>query len=116
MMDDSEISFKERLNMEIAYHGFSKIEFAEKAGISLGTLNMYLYRDSIPSADIAVKIAKELNTTVEFLMTGKTYNKKHEFNLEKNELYTIIENFTVKELLYFLDIARAYKNAVKEKN
>ena len=63
-------SFKDRLIEEIEYHGISKTDFAEKVGISLGTLNMYLYRNSIPSADIAVKLAKVLNTTVEYLVTG----------------------------------------------
>ena len=64
-------SFKDRLIEEIEYHGISKTDFAEKVGISLGTLNMYLYRNSIPSADIAVKLAKVLNTTVEYLVTGE---------------------------------------------
>ena len=112
-MDCSDVSFKERLNMEITYHGFSKKEFAEKAGISIGTLNMYLYRDSIPAADVAVRIAEILNVTVEFLITGKSNSSKTKFSQQKNEIYTIVESFNDKQLLYFLDIARAYKNSTE---
>ena len=53
----------------------SNKEFAGKLGISINTLNMYLYRDSIPSADIAVKMAKVLNTTTEYLITGISTNQ-----------------------------------------
>lgn len=66
----SQLGFKEQLSEEISYHGLSNKEFAAKLNISINTLNMYLYRDSIPSADIAVKMADTLNTSVEYLITG----------------------------------------------
>lgn len=104
-------SFKERLNAEIDYKGYSKTEFAEIVGISLGTLNMYLYRDSIPSADIAVKLSKALNTSVEYLITGKTITSSHSTNLIKQEINTILNNMNEKQLSSFLDIARAFQKS-----
>ncbi len=47
-----EPSFKDRLIDELNYQGISKKEFAERIGISSGTLGMYLYRGSIPAADL----------------------------------------------------------------
>ena len=44
---------------------------AAKAGISVNTLNMYIgYREAIPSADVAVKLARALGVTVEYLVDG----------------------------------------------
>ncbi len=72
---------------------------------------MYLYRDSIPAADIAVKLAKVLNTTVEYLVTGKTNAPSHSTNWKKQEINMIINNMTEKQLSSFLEITRAYQNS-----
>ena len=104
-------SFKDRLIEEIEYHGISKTDFAEKVGISLGTLNMYLYRNSIPSADIAVKLAKVLNTTVEYLVTGQSNLQSNSTDWKKQEINNIINKLTEKQLDSFLEISRAYQNS-----
>ena len=49
-------------------------ELSAITGINLGTLKNQICRDVIPDAVSAVKIAKALNTTVEFLVTGKDDN------------------------------------------
>ena len=65
-------SFADRLREEIEYIGISQRELAEKAGIKKRALDMYLgYRASMPPADVAVRIAKVLNVTVEYLVTGE---------------------------------------------
>lgn len=46
---------------------------AAKAGISVNTLNMYIgYREATPSAEVAVKLARALGVTVEYLIDGAT--------------------------------------------
>jgi len=48
-------------------------ELAAKAGIKLQTLKSYLgSRGKIPSAEAAVRIARVLNVSVEYLVTGET--------------------------------------------
>ena len=65
-------SFGDRLREEIEYTGMSQREVAEKAGIKKRALDMYVgYRGSMPSADVAVRLAKALNVTVEYLVTGE---------------------------------------------
>ena len=56
-MSDIQKSFKSRLIDELNFQGISNKEFAQKVGISVSTLSMYLYRGSIPAADVAVKMA-----------------------------------------------------------
>ena len=44
---------------------------ASRSGISVNTLNMYIgYREAMPSADVAVRLARVLGVTVEYLVDG----------------------------------------------
>ena len=112
-------SFKERLTDELNYHGISNKDFANKVGISLNTLNMYLYRGSMPSADIAVKMAQVLNTTTEYLVAGTADEKLLPKNdtksdWQKKEIIMILSKLTPNQLEHFLEIARAYKQGVNQ--
>lgn len=65
------MGFRENLKSELAYKGMLVKELAALSGISRHTLDNYLnVRGHIPSADIAVKIARVLNVSVEYLVTG----------------------------------------------
>ena len=66
------MGFKENLKEEIAYQGLMLKEVALAAGLNQASLNNYLRANaSIPSADIAVRIAKVLGVSVEYLVTGE---------------------------------------------
>ena len=116
-MIDKHKLFKERLLDELNYHGISKIDFAGQVGISINTLNMYLYRGSIPAADVAVKMAQVLNTTAEYLVLGTENNKllskqNTKAEWQRREISIIIERLPQDKLENFLEIAQAFKNAV----
>ena len=113
-METKDASFKDRLTEELDYQGLSKKSFAEKVGISINTLNMYLYRNSVPAADVAVRMAEILNTTVEYLVTGRGAGQRKE-GADKNawkklEIQNIVSTLTTKQLDNFLKITRAYKD------
>ena len=64
-------SFADRLREESEYLGLSRKELAYNADIKLRALAMYLgTQGSMPPADVAVRLAKALNVTVEYLVTG----------------------------------------------
>lgn len=66
------MSFKDNLREELNFQGFMIKDLAEKTGINQASLSNYLRENSsIPSADVAVKIAQALNVTVEYLVTGQ---------------------------------------------
>jgi transcriptional regulator with XRE-family HTH domain len=68
--------FSQRLRSEIEYIGLNRKEFAAKAGIQKRALDAYLGpQQSMPPADTAVKIASALGVSVEYLVTGKEYQK-----------------------------------------
>ena len=68
--------FSERLHSEIEYIGLNRKEFAAKTGIKKRALDAYLGpQQSMPPADIAVKIASVLGLSVEYLVTGREYRQ-----------------------------------------
>ena len=111
-------SFKDRLIDEMNFQGISNKEFASRVGISTGTLGMYLYRGSMPSADIAVKMAQVLNTTTEYHVSGTDKNISlnkidTKSDWQKKEINTIMNKLNSNQLEHFLEIARAYKMGVE---
>lgn len=65
------MTFNQRLKDLIKEKNLLQKEFAAKAGVKKRALDMYLgAQTSMPPADVAVKIAKALDTTVEYLVTG----------------------------------------------
>jgi len=74
--------FSKRLKSEIDYSGYLQKEIADKAGIKKRALDMYLgSRASMPPADVAVRLAKVLNVSVEYLVTG--INSSNQFSTPK---------------------------------
>ena len=64
-------SFRNNLRNELDYQGLTVKELSAKIKIPKPTIDCYLSsRQTMPPADIAVKIAKALNVTVEYLVTG----------------------------------------------
>ncbi|MBR1536800.1 MAG: helix-turn-helix transcriptional regulator [Treponema sp.] len=66
-----EWDFKTNLRNELDYQGLTVKELSAKTGIPKPTLSCYLSsRRTMPTADVAVKIAEALNVSVEYLVTG----------------------------------------------
>jgi len=65
------MGFKENLKAELAYKNILVKELASISGVNRRTLDNYLRETcSAPSADAAVRIARALGVTVEYLITG----------------------------------------------
>ena len=60
-------------------------EFAHEVGISYSSIHNGIERNSIPSADVALKIAYVLDVSLEYLVLG-TQNEKSNFYSE-NKIY-----------------------------
>ena len=67
------MDFRTRLRDQIDYLGLLDKEVAAKAGISKRLIDSYVGTKScMPSADVAVRIAKALGVSVEYLVTGES--------------------------------------------
>ena len=88
------MGFKENLKSELVYTGMLVKELSVITGIKKHTLDNYLNtHNSIPNAEAAVKIARALGVTVEYLVTGQ----------EKRQERTIVS--LAPELRLLLEIA-----------
>ena len=65
------MSFRENLKKELFYNDIKTKELARKINVPYTTTLAYLdKREVMPNAEIAVRIAKVLNVSVEYLVTG----------------------------------------------
>ena len=66
------MGFAENLKQELLYTGMLKKELAVISGINKRAIDTYVRTNSsMPPADTAVKIAKALGVSVEYLVTGE---------------------------------------------
>jgi transcriptional regulator with XRE-family HTH domain len=108
----AKMGFKENLKSELAYQGIVVKELASLSGISKHTLDNYLnVREYMPSADAAVKIARALGVTVEYLVTGED-NALDKSNFG-HEIRSLIQNFRLlneNDRKMIIGIVQLYKN------
>ena len=72
--------FWKRVDEELDFLGISRTYLANKCEFSLTNIGQGIKLGSTPSADTAVKIAKVLNVSVEYLVTG------HDSSFQKENL------------------------------
>lgn len=84
------MNFWDRVNDLLDEKGITKKELAEKAKIDPSTISKGSKESRMPAADTAVLIAQFLDTSVEYLVTGKNSIKQEINNLYKHA--TIIKN------------------------
>ena len=65
------MTFWERLESALSDNNCTMADLGRKIQLSPTVINSWKTRGSIPRADIACKTAEALNTTVEYLITGK---------------------------------------------
>jgi transcriptional regulator with XRE-family HTH domain len=86
------MGFRENLKSELAYQDMLVKELAVTTGISRHTLDNYLnVRERMPTADVAVKIARALGVSVEYLVTGEE-NRPDKSSLGP-EIRSLVQNF-----------------------
>lgn len=65
------MNFWENVDQEREFKNLTRKELAYKANFSLNSISTGIARNSIPAADVALRIANALGTTVECLMGQK---------------------------------------------
>ena len=71
------MGFRENLKAELTYSGVLVKELADQTGLKKHTIDTYLStRGRMPAADAAVRIARVLGVSVEYLITGQEAAEK----------------------------------------
>lgn len=79
------MAFWESVDAELEYKCMTRKSLADKVGISLASIGQGIKLGSSPSADTAVRIAKVLGVTVEYLVTGSDSEKTKDDQKKINE-------------------------------
>ncbi len=109
-----EKSFKDNLRDELNYQDITVKELSLKTGVPKPTLSCYLSaRNTMPPADSAVRIAKSLNVSVEYLVTGNDVQPK----LLEDEtcLHFLIEDLKMLDYAKLKIVSTMVHALVKEK-
>ena len=112
-------SFWDNVAQELEYLGMTNKSLAEKVGITASNVGKGIKQGSVPSAETAVKIAKILDVSVEYLVTGSLGSDRKSLSAENNaqlhlyrkykSLIEICENLTPEEVRLLEQVAENFK-------
>lgn len=92
------MTFRERLREQIEFCGLLDKEVAARAGITKRAIDSYVGSEScMPSAEVAVRLAKVLGVSVEYLVTGEDANQKsceNDAELQTTQVRRLLKNYT----------------------
>lgn len=86
------LDFWLRVKDKLDFQDSTQRDLAQNINESYNTLQSWINRDRLPNAEQAVKIAEALNTSVEFLVTEKSNNRKNDHSKTVKLLEQAIEN------------------------
>ncbi len=104
-------TFKKTLREELYYQNLTVKELAYKTNISQRTLEGYLgSRNSMPPADVAVTIAKALNVTVEYLVTGSITSNNSSSDSSEKHLINNYRKMNQRDKNIIIEISNSFVN------
>ena len=106
-------SFRENLRNELDFQDIKVKELSDRCGIPKATLECYLRTQSTePSVENAVKIARELKVSVEYLVIGEdtaSEYKKTNFSHEAQEIIRWVGNLNNEQCRAILKLVQSFK-------
>ena len=104
--------FNKNLRNELNYQSITVKELSIRTGIPVASLDCYLGAcATVPSVDAAVKIARVLGVSVEYLVTGEEkQTNEHSFG---SKIRSLIQNFKLlneEDQKMIISIVQLYKN------
>lgn len=80
----------ERLSHLLKQNGMTQRELAKKVNVTEASMSRYIQGARVPRAETLSKIAKNLNTTTDFILTGENSTPSEEsFSKDFYEMYKI---------------------------
>lgn len=87
------MDFYERVKELSKTQNLSLIPFLQSLGINYETYKSAKRLNNLPRADEAVKIAEALNTSVEFLVSGKEPDSSKNINAFISDIQSVIQKY-----------------------
>lgn len=89
---DTEL-FWTRLNSLIKEYGFTQNSLTDRCGFTPRAIANWSQKRTIPDAFSVYLMAQELNTTVEFLITGKTSPTSVKLDRLQSDINSLLESY-----------------------
>ena len=101
--------FAENLENELELQNKRKADIVKNCGIADSTVRSWWAKDAIPSADVALKVARFLNVSVEYLIDGV---EKDQSAADKCVLQIIelLKNFNPADKVRILKIVECFQS------
>jgi transcriptional regulator with XRE-family HTH domain len=107
-------NFRENLRNELDYQGLTVKELCARTGIPTATLDCYLgSRATLPSVEAAVKIARALQVSVEYLANGENFDEEqfqYKPSREAREIIHWIESLKLEQCRAIINLLRSFKD------
>ena len=111
-------AFSDRLKALRKQRGISQAELAEQTEVHFTQISRYERGETKPNADAVTKIAKALDTTVDYLMNGTTDDLAENTGLEKEIItrFKQVQALPTEEKKTVLSLLDAYiaKSKIKD--
>jgi transcriptional regulator with XRE-family HTH domain len=89
-----ESSFRQNLRDELAYQDLTVKELATRSGVATAAIDCYVGKQaSVPPATTAVKIARALGVSVEYLVSGQKPRYEEAISSSGPRVRTILQIF-----------------------
>ena len=109
-------NFRENLRNELNYQGITVKELSSRTGIPIASLDCYLgTRATVPSVENAVKIARELKVSVEYLVIGEDAAlgyRKSNFSREVQEIIRLAGTLNQEQCKAILKLVQTFKKQI----
>lgn len=106
------MGFWKNVDNELEYLGKSRKELAAAVGFDVTNISFGIKRNSIPSADTALKISKFLGTSLESLLEfSENSEQKNSINPQIAEIESCLKKFSPEDL----DAVHGIINALNKK-
>ena len=106
-------NFRVNLRNELNYQGITIKELSSRTGIPVVSLDCYLgARETIPSVDTAVKIARALQVSVEYLVIGENADEEMLLTKPSQEAQDIIrwiKSLNIEQCKVILKMIKTFK-------
>lgn len=83
--------FLETVDKELDYACINRADLSRDIGIAGSTVRSWFFKDSFPPVDAAYRVAKRLNCSVEYLVTGDESLNVKEYKIKEPEPLFVCE-------------------------
>lgn len=103
------MGFWQNVIEELEYQGKSRKYLASEANFDVSTIGTGLKRNGMPQADIALRIAKTLGVSVEYLVAGTDSSVPKSIKPEVLSLLTTVNHLSDSDFKFIKELAERLK-------